>query len=100
MFNLLQIDLYDIIYIQRFTSVHLKPIFDLVYINLYNLYLLIYLLYVLYSASIRHVGISAIEKKFYYFYYVDHFTVCSPVSTGTQVRRPLHCLSLPVSSDM
>ena len=59
-----------IIYIQRFrpTSVHLKPKFDLIYFNLYNwhLYLLIHLLYVLYSASIRHVGISAIEKHNYF----------------------------------
>ena len=39
----------------------------LIYINLY-LYLLIHLLYVLYSASIRHVGISAIEIQFYYYY--------------------------------
>ena len=48
-----------IIYIQRFTSVHLIQIFDLIYINLYNLYLylLIHLLYVLYSAWIRHAGI-------------------------------------------
>ena len=60
-----------IIYIQRFTSVHLKQHFDLIYINLYNLhlYLLIHLLYVLYSASIRHAGIGAIEKQFYYYYY-------------------------------
>ena len=57
-----------IIYIQRFTSVNIKPKFDLIYINLYNLhlYLVIHLLYVLYSASIRHAGISAIEKKCYY----------------------------------
>ena len=56
------------IYIQRFTSVHLKPKFDFVSINLYNLhlYLLIHLLYVLYSASICHAGISAVEKQFYY----------------------------------
>ena len=60
-----------IIYTQRFTNVHLKQNFDLIYINLYNLhlYLLIHLLYVLYSASIRHAGISAIEKQFYYYYY-------------------------------
>ena len=53
-----------IIYLQRFTSVHLKHKFDLIYVNLYNLhlYLLIHLLYVLYSA-----GISAIEKQFYYY---------------------------------
>ena len=44
----------------------LKPTFDLIYINLYNLYLLIHLLCVLYSASIRHAGISAIEKQYYY----------------------------------
>ena len=52
-----------IIYTQMFTSVHLKPKFDLIYINLYNLhlYLLIHLLDVLYSTSIRHAGISAIE---------------------------------------
>ena len=55
-----------IIYIQRFTSVHLKPKFDLIYINLY-LYLLIHLIYVLYSASIHHAGISAKEKQFYYY---------------------------------
>ena len=60
-----------IIYIQRFTSVHLKYKFDLIYIKLCNLhlYLLIHLLYVLYSASIRHAGISAIVKQFYYCYY-------------------------------
>ena len=57
-----------LIYIQRMTSVHLKPKFDLIYINL-HLYLLIHLLYVLYSASIHHAGISAIEKQFYYYYY-------------------------------
>ena len=59
-----------IIYIQRFTSVLLKKI-DLIYINVYNLhlYLLIHILYVLYSASIRHAGITAIEKQFYYYYY-------------------------------
>ena len=53
-----------IIYIQRVTSVHLKPKFCLVYINLNNLhlYLFIDLLCVLYSALICHVGISAIEK--------------------------------------
>ena len=58
-----------IIYIQRFTSVHLKQKFDLIFINLYNLhlYLLIHLLYVLYSASIHHAVISAIEKQFYYY---------------------------------
>ena len=57
------------IYIQRFTSVHLKPKFDLIYINLYNLhlYLLMHLLYVLYSASIRHAEIRDIEKLFYYY---------------------------------
>ena len=57
-----------IIYIQRFTSVQLKTKIGLIYINLYNLHLLIYVLYVLYSASIRHAGISAIEKQFYYHY--------------------------------
>ena len=41
---------------------------DLIYVNLYNLYLLIHLWYVLYSASIRHAGISAIGKQFYYYY--------------------------------
>ena len=55
-----------VIYIQWFTSVHLKPKFVLIYINLYNLhlYLLIHLSYVLYSASIGHAGISAIENSF------------------------------------
>ena len=61
-----------IIYLQLFTSVHLKQKFDLIYINLYNLHLysLICLLYVLYSASIRHAGIIAIEKQCYYYYYI------------------------------
>ena len=54
-----------IIYIQRFTGVHLKPKFDLVYINLYNLNLYLFS-HLLYNASIRHAGISAIEKQFYY----------------------------------
>ena len=58
-----------IIYIQRFISVHLKTKFVLIYINLYNIHLLIHLLYVLYSASIHHVGISAIEIQYYYSYY-------------------------------
>ena len=57
-----------IIYIQRFTSVHLKQKFDLIYINLYNLYLVINSLYVLYGAAIRHAGISTIEKQFYYYF--------------------------------
>ena len=55
-----------IIYIQRFTSVHLKPKLDLMYINLYNLHLYL-LIHLLYSASSRHAGISAIEKQFYYY---------------------------------
>ena len=68
-----------IIDIQRFTSVHLKQKFDLIYINLYSLhlYLLIRLLYVLYSASIRHAGISAIEKQFYYYYYYTLAQLCN-----------------------
>ena len=64
-----------IIYIQRFTSVHLKPKFDLIYINLYilHLFLLIHLFYVLYSGSIHHTGISAIERQFYYYYILNNF---------------------------
>ena len=42
----------------------LKPKLYFIYINLYNLHLLIHLLYFLYSASIRHAGISAIEKNY------------------------------------
>ena len=59
-----------IIHIQRFTSVHLNTTNYLIYINLYNLhlYLLIHLLYFLYNASIRHAGISATEKQYYYYY--------------------------------
>ena len=51
----------------------LKSKFDLIYTNLYNLhlYLLIHLLYVLYSASIRHAGISAIEKQYYYYIIIN-----------------------------
>ena len=48
----------------------LKQKIYLIYINLYNLYLLIHLLYFLYSASIWHVGISNIEKQYYFFFSV------------------------------
>ena len=45
----------------------LKQKIVLIYINLYNLHLLLHLLYVLYSASIRHAGINATEKQYYYY---------------------------------
>ena len=63
------------IYIQRFTSVHLKTQIYLIYINSYNLHLnlLIYLLYFLHSALIRHAGISAIEKQYYVYYYYYYY---------------------------
>ena len=56
----------------------LKPKLYLIYIKLYNLHLhvLINVLYLLYNASIRHAGISAIEKLYYYYYY---YHVCPHV---------------------
>ena len=76
-----------IIYIQRFTSVHLNKKFDLIFINLYNLHLhlLIHLSYVLYSASICHAGITAIEIQFLYYYYVTQF-----IASAVQRRQIYH----------
>ena len=82
-----------IIYIQRFASVHLKPKCDLIYINLYNLHLNL-LIHLLYSALIRHVGISAIGKQFYYYYY--QFRIFS-IFPRTEEANPRHSRLSPVS---
>ena len=67
----------------------LKPKFDLIYVNLYNLYLLIHFLYVLYSASIRHAGISAIEKHYYYNITFVHVQSCRRLQTRNCNKHPV-----------
>ena len=59
-----------IIYIQRFTSVHLKPNFNLIYINLDNLHLYFntFIICLVQRIEPPRTGISAIEKQFYYLH--------------------------------
>ena len=82
-----------IIYIQRFTSVrHLKPQFDLIYINLYNLhlYLLIHLL--MYHLVLPSCT-SLLKSSFIILFSFDVISAFRPRTTGgdhgsaTHVRR-------------